>query len=56
MCGLESTKFMADAKEAFEYWSSNQEKSVDMTFEKWVMLLLKKPVYDLLGEKRIGEV
>ena len=54
--------FSADLKEAFEYFKSKQlESATDpaviaqvqaITLEAWVSNMLRKPVYELIGEKR----
>lgn len=54
--------FLADLKEAFEYFKSKQlETAKDpgviaqiqaITLETWVSNMLRKPVYELIGEKR----
>lgn len=57
--------FETDIAEAFEYFKEKQmEATTDpaaqrqiamLTSEKWVAHLLRKPVYDLIGEKRANE-
>lgn len=59
-------QFSVDMQEAFEFWKKQQktmagqnvtaQAQIDaITIEKWVMLMLKKPVYDLIGDKRASE-
>lgn len=55
--------FSADLKEAFVYFIGKQIKQAaadpaavaeleKVTVEQWVTQILRKPVYDLIGEKR----
>ncbi len=54
--------FSADLKEAFEYFKSKQLEATQdpaaivqvqaITLEAWVSNMLRKPVYELIGEKR----
>jgi hypothetical protein len=52
-----SEKFDKELKEAFEYWKSKQtdEQVKQILIEKWITSILQKPVYDLLGQKRIED-
>ena len=58
--------FLADMQESYVFWKLKQRAAVSdnidakaqidaITLSKWVMMLLKKPVYELLGEKRASE-
>ena len=48
-------EFLKDVEEAYDYWVSKQEKGVPETFtvEKWVTGIVQKPVYELIGSKRV---
>lgn len=57
-------EFTADLKEAFEYFKDKQVRAAAgnpeaqkqikaVKLDMWVASMLRKPVYDLLGEKRI---
>lgn len=58
--------FTADLNEAFAYFKEKQLQAVGgneqakkqiekLTLDKWVATLLRKPVYELLGEKRVEQ-
>lgn len=58
--------FTEDLQEAFEFFKKKQlvasgnteEARIQLDkvpLEKWVTMLLKKPVYELIGEKRVDE-
>lgn len=55
--------FQADLEEAFEYFkakqlAANPVAAVELskaTVDRWVMNILRKPIYELLGEKRANE-
>jgi len=58
--------FLADMQESYEFWKLKQRMTVSdnidakaqidaITFSKWAMMLLQKPVYELLGAKRASE-
>ena len=48
-------EFRKDIAEAYNYWVSKQENGVPESFtvEKWLIGILQKPVYELIGSKRV---
>lgn len=57
--------FQKDLEEAFEYFKAKEIAAAKdpaiipqisaYKIEKWVMSMLRKPMYDLIGEKRVNE-
>ena len=48
-------KFAEDMLEAYDFWITKQDPQAvgEMTFERWATAILQKPVYELLGTKRM---
>jgi hypothetical protein len=48
-----SKEFKDDIEESYLYWLSKQSVDPkDLTITKWLANIIRKPIYDLLGEKR----
>ena len=45
-------EFEQDIREAFDYWCQKQKEPATITIEQWVVAVLQKPVYELIGAKR----
>ena len=45
-------EFENDILEAFNYWCLKQKEPGAITIEQWIVALLQKPVFELIGAKR----
>ena len=47
-------EFITDVEEAYDYWCTKQDPEQPLpSFDQWITAILQKPVYELLGNKRV---
>ena len=46
-------EFEKDVKEAYAYWATKQPEGQKLiTLDQWIVAMLQKPVYEIIGSKR----